>query len=182
MGSEPSPLPLDRLQRWMQAFVVHPGTPEDASSGAPSDELAGVSVPDVIRASRTLTPVERVAIYQRMYPIRMYEALEGDYPALQHFLGDDSFDALVRAYIETYPSRSYSLNRLGDHLPEFIRTTSGIKRPDFCYELARLELAVTEVFDAPETPPLSEAAIAGVPPEAWEHARLTPIAAFRLLS
>jgi hypothetical protein len=38
------------------------------------------------------------------------------------------------------------------------------------------------VFDAPETPPLSEAAIAAVPPDSWEHARLTPIAAFRLLS
>src|SRR5262245_46630384 len=183
MASEPSPLPLDRLPRWLQAFVVHPGTPEEAaSSGAPSEEFPGVSVPDVIRPSRTLAPVERVAIYQRMYPIRMYEALEGDYPALQHFLGDEGFDALVRAYVEVHPSRSYSLNRLGDHLPEFIRTASGIKRPDFCYELARLELAVTEAFDAPETPPLSEAAIAAVPPDAWEHARLTPIAAFRLLS
>jgi len=183
MAPDAGGLPLVRLQRWMQAVVVHPGTPEEAAASGPAaDEVPASRISDVIRPSQTLAPLERVAIYQRMYPLRMSEALEGDYPGLQHFLGDEGWGALVRAYIQAHPSRSYSLNRLGDHLPDFIRRSSGVRRQDFCYELARLELAVTEVFDAPETPALTEAAIANVPPEAWEKARLTPIAAFRLLA
>jgi hypothetical protein len=183
MASEAATIPLARLQRWMQAVVVHPGTPEEAVASSPaSEEVPASGIADVIRPSRTLSPLERVAIYQRMYPIRMYEALAGDYPGLEHFLGEEGFDALVRAYIQVHPSRSYSLNRLGDRLPDFIRTYPGVRRQDFCHELAGLELAVTEVFDGPESPRLSEAAVAGVPPEAWESARLEPVAAFRLLS
>jgi hypothetical protein len=48
--------------------------------------------------------------------------------------------------------------------------------------LARLELAMTEVFDEVETPALSAAAVAAVPPERWPEVRLRPIAAFRLLA
>ena len=58
----------------------------------------------------------------------------------------------------------------------------GAKRPELCHDLARLELALAEVFDAPETEPLSDAEIAAVPAESWEKARLAPIEAFRLLS
>jgi hypothetical protein len=124
--------------------------------------------------------VERVGIYHGMYLLRMEEALETDYPALQHFLGAGAFKDLVAAYVQVYPSRSYTLNRLGDHLPEFVKTAPGVPRREFCYDLARLELLATQVFDGPETKSLSADAIAAVPADAWERARLTPVAAFRL--
>ncbi|MFI5007824.1 MAG: putative DNA-binding domain-containing protein [Solirubrobacterales bacterium] len=168
-----SSLPLARLQRWMHEVVVYPGTVEEA----PAERIE-----DVILPSATLTAAERIEIYHAMYPLRMGEALASDYPALHHYLGDGAFGELVRVYVQAHPSRGYTLNRLGDHLPEFVKTAPGLRRPEFCHDLARLELAISEVFDAPETPPLSEAAIAAVPPEAWERAVLTPVAAFRLLS
>lgn len=177
-----SALPLDRMQRWMQAVVAHPGELEaalaspDAVAEVPRGELGSVILP-----SRTLAPEERVGIYHGMYLLRMADALEADYPALAHYLGEARFRELVRAYVQAHPSRSYTLNRLGDHLPEFV-ATAAVPRPAFCADLARLELAVTEVFDAPETPPLSEAAIAAVPAERWERARLEPIAALRLVA
>jgi hypothetical protein len=176
-------LPLERLQRWMQAVVVHPGETHEAI--ASPDALAEVGaehVGDVILPSRTLTPTERVGIYQEMYPLRMLEALESDYPALAHFLGHEGFHAFVVGYVQVHPSRHHSLNRLGDHVPEYVRTAPHIKSRAFCHDLARLELAVNQVFDAPETAPLSEAEIAAVPAEAWERARLTPITPFRLLA
>ena len=63
--------------------------------------------------------------------------------------------------MQVHPSRSYSLNRLGDHLPEFLETAAGIPRRAFCVDLARLERAMAQVFDAAETPPLSESAHRG---------------------
>ena len=172
---------LARLQRWMQGVVVHPGAIEQAL-GSPEAEVPVARLPEVILPSKTLSPAERVDIYHGMYPLRMEEALANDYPALQHFLGADAFREMVLEYVRVHPSRTYTLNRLGDHLPDFVRTAPGVKRRDFCHELATLERAVTEVFDAPETPALAEAAIAAVPPEAWEGARLQTITAFRLLS
>jgi hypothetical protein len=111
----------------------------------------------------------------------MEEALSSDYPALKHFLGDGEFLRMVARYVEVYPSRSYTLNRLGDHLPEFVASLDDLPKRDFCHELALLELALTGVFDATETAPLSPEAVRAVPPDAWETARLKPIEAFRLL-
>lgn len=175
-------IPLARVQRWMQEVVVHPGSIGEAlaSRGARA-ELPPSRLGDVVLPSRTLSAAERLEIYQRMYPLRMEEALEIDYPTLKAVLGDNGFRRFVRDYVASFPSRSYTLNRLGDHVPEFLRAARGVRHRGFCHDLARLELAMTEVFDEAETAPLSAAAIAAVPAEAWPALRLRPIAAFRLL-
>lgn len=176
-------LPLASVQRWLQSVVVHPDTPESAvASAAARAELEPQALPELILPSRHLTPLERVGIYHGMYLLRMEEALASDYPALKHFLGDQGFLELVRDYVQVHPSRSHSLNRLGDHLPDYIREAQGLPRREFCHDLARLELAVSQVFDAPETPTLAAEQVAAVPPEAWEGARLRPIEALRLLA
>lgn len=171
---------LGRVQRWMQAVVVHPGTVADGLRSAA--RRAGVRVEDALLPSARLTAAERVGIYHGMYLGRMVEALEGDYPHLRRILGADGFSALVRDYVRAYPSRTYTLNRLGDRLPDFVASAPRLRGRAFLHDLARVELAVSEVFDEEETPPLAAEAIAAVAPEAWERARLQPVAAFRLLA
>ena len=174
---------LDRLQRWMQGVVVHPGAASEAvASKRAAGEIAPKKIGDVILPSRTLEPLDRVAIYHGMYLLRMTEALVSDYEALSHFLGDQAFFELVRGYVQRHPSRSYSLNRLGDHLPEYLKKAPGLARRGFCVDLARLERAVARVFDARETPPVSAEAVAAVPEDAWEYARLRCVAGFELLA
>jgi hypothetical protein len=174
---------LERLQRWMQSVVVYPGTVEEAAADPKiAADVPAEGVGAVILPSAHLAPLERLEIYHSMYPLRMEEALSGDYPGLKHFLGDHDFFHLVQAYVQSHPSRSFTLAALGRHLPEFVAQAPFVRRRAFCHDLARLELAITEVFDAPETRALDEAAIAAVPADAWEGARLVPIAAFRLLA
>jgi Putative DNA-binding domain len=174
---------LDRLQRWMQAVVVHPGATRAAIAGADAArEVAPERLGDVVLPSRTLSPLERVGIYHGMYLLRMQEALVSDYEGLQHFLGERAFFELVRGYVQVHPSRSYSLNRLGDLMPEYIESAPGMRRRGFCADLARLERAVAQAFDAEETQAVSAEAVAAVPGEAWEHARLEPVAGFHLLA
>jgi hypothetical protein len=178
-----APPTLDRLQRWMQAAVVHPGDIEKAlASPLARREIARADVDAVILPSATLTAAQRVGVYQNMYLLRMEEALGSDYPGLKHFLGDEAFFSLVRDYVQVHPSRSYTLNRLGDKLPDYVAVAPDVRRRDFCADLARLERALSQVFDAPETPALDASAIDSVAPQAWDSARLTPIAAFRLLA
>ena len=173
---------LERIQRWMQACILDQGTCEQAitSEEAQAAIPAGVAR-SVVLPSKTLSSLERLDIYRGMYLLRMEEALAIDYPALKHFLGDDSFMKLVARYVEIFPSRSYTLNRLGDQLPEFLATVDGLPKKDFCRDLARLEYALTMVFDSAETPALTQEAVRAVPQDAWETARLRPVQAFRLL-
>jgi len=174
---------LDRLQRWMQEVVVHPGTVEDAiaSSGA-VQEIPAESLADVVRPSRSMTSAERIGVYHGMYLMRMEEALETDYPVIRYHIGDHQFSQLVQAYVRRFPSTSYTLNRLGDHLPHFFLDRPEWPQAAFLHDLSRLELAMTEVFDEVETGVLGAAELESVPPEKWEHSRLQPIAALRVLA
>jgi hypothetical protein len=179
MATDPS---LERIQRWMQACILNQGTAEEAIASGPAKSAIPVDeARKLVRPSKTLAPLERLDIYRDMYLLRMEEALAIDYPALKHFLGADEFMRLVARYVDVYPSRSYTLNRLGDHIPEYIATLDDLPKKDFCHELATLEYALTMVFDAPETASLTEEQVRAVPQDAWETARLKPIEALRLL-
>jgi Putative DNA-binding domain len=167
----------------MQAVVEQPGdAPEAVASAAARAELDPAEIGRVILPSKTLSSVERVGVYQGMYLLRMVEALENDFPAVAHFLGNDVFAALVTAYVTAHPSRSYTLNRLGDRFPGFVRSSEvpGVRRKAFVADLARLEALVTEVFDAPESPAWPAEEIARIPQDAWTRAVLRPIEALRL--
>ena len=181
MPQPPLELPLPRLQRWMQAVIEHPGSAEEAVASEPARaELDPADITRVIRPSKTLTSVERVGVYQGMYLMRMVEALQNDFPAVAHFLGEAPFLDLVTRYVAVHPSRSYTLNRLGDHFPEFIRKSRLVRTKGFVADLARLEHLVTEVFDSPESPAWPADEVARIPEEAWEGAILQPIGALRL--
>lgn len=154
--------PLRRLQRFVQAVVVHPGETRRAAAAAARRELGGKPPESALLPSRTLSAVERIGIYQGMYLLRMREALAADYPGLVHALGDDAFMGFVRAYVQRHPSRSYTLNRLGDHVPSYLMRTRRFPHGRFLADLARLELAVTEVFDAEAPEPVRRIRPAGV--------------------
>ncbi len=152
---------LERTQSWMYGVIADPRGVSIASREAD----------DYILPSRTLSAAERVLIYNGMYLSRFAEALAVDYPALAHFLGEDDFNALAARYVQKHPSTSYTLNRLGDSLPEFL---TGFER-----DLARLELAMTVVFDEEETP---AADLTQLPADRAESMRLIPIKAMRVLA
>ncbi|MEO6327191.1 MAG: DNA-binding domain-containing protein [Thermoanaerobaculia bacterium] len=174
---------LARMQGWMQSVVTHP---DGAEAGVESAE-AGVHFDAgrlglLVKTTGALTPLERLAIYQEMHLPRMVDALASDYPMLLSLVGREAFEELVAAYNRVHPSRSYTLNRLGDRFPEFLATHGAARGRQVRADLARLELAMTEVFDADETACVSSEEIAAIPPQAWSRARFQPIAALRLVS
>lgn len=174
---------LGRLQRWMQEVVVHPGTVEEAiASPGAEQEILAEKLGDVVLPSDSMTAAERVGVYHGMYLMRMEEALETDYAVLRYRLGSEAFSELVEEYVQRFPSRSYTLNRLGDHMPQFLADEEDRPDAEFLHDLARLELAMTQVFDEQEAPVLGAEDLEAVAPEAWETAVLRPIPAFRLLA
>lgn len=190
----PTPLDLATTQAWVQAVVTDPGEIDDAlTAPAAATFVPAEQVERVIRPSHSLTAQQRIGIYHGMYLLRMQEALQSDYPAVAWFLGEQRFERLVRDYVQRHPSRSYTLNRLGDHLPSFLQTW----RPDhdgkqavsiapleleFVAELAALELAITGSFDAEESAHLDAEQLAAIPPDQLVDLCLAPAASLRLIS
>ena len=152
---------FEKTQEWMYGVIADPRDIHIAARGAEK----------YIMPSRTLNAAERVGVYHGMYLARLAEALEVDYPALAYYLGAHEFYELASRYLQKHPSRSYTLNRLGDHFPGTLR---GFQR-----DLAKLELAMTQVFDEEENEP---ADLTQMPADRADVMRLVPINAFRMLA
>jgi hypothetical protein len=125
--------------------------------------------------SKTLRPEQRLRIYVDAYLARLVEALEEDFPAVSRLLGPRAFHRTCRAYLERHPSRSRSLNPLGRMLPEFLAGRAAAR------DLARLEVAMSEVFDAEAVRPLAPADFRRMEPGRLARARLGVVPALRLL-
>jgi len=187
-----APRSLDVVQRWFQAVVTHP---EGIDGGAASEEaqrlirLKRGELEAVIRRSRNLTAAERLSIYANAYYARLLECLASYYPVLQRAVGEEVFASFAFEYLQHYPSRSYTLDRLGESFARFLAETrpeepAELGWPDFLVDLAVLEWNVTRVFDGPgveHQPLLTPEALQAVPPERFGEARLAPVPCLRLL-
>jgi len=130
----------------------------------------------VIAPSATLDPAGRVAIYQTMYFWRLHEVLCEDFPKLRAAVGDE-FETLARDYLAVHPSENPSLHHLGTRLPGFlVNHAIGVARP-WLADLARLERARVDAFDAPDATPVVATDLRAIPPDAWADLRLEVIPA-----
>jgi hypothetical protein len=119
-----------------------------------------------------LSPVEQIDVYREQFFLRHVGSLREDYPALEHLVGWDAFEELARAYLAAIPPSGFSLRDLGARLPEFLRSAAPW-RDDLVYaDLARLEWAYVDAWDAADLPPLDPVKIAQMPEEAWPKARV----------
>ena len=140
-------------------------------AGQANADLTGVIAP-----SSTLDPSERVAIYQTMYFWRLHEVLREDFPKLHEALGDE-FETLARDYLAAHPSENPSVRHLGTRLPGFLATHAiGVARP-WLADLARLERARVDAFDAPDATPVVATDLRAIPPDDWADLRLEVIPA-----
>lgn len=202
---------LRGVQRWMQAVIVDP---DGVESGAVSDEARDaiqsreISIEDMILPSKALSSQQRLEVYANAYFARLLECLRDEYPALTFLLGEDTFNAFAFEYLQTYPSRSYTLADLGQAFPEFLDNNraaadsveddgnngneSGTKEEagadqswvDLMIDLARVERIYSEVFSGPgieETTTLQAEEIAAIAPDDIGNLRLEVAPCVRLL-
>jgi hypothetical protein len=186
---------FERIQRWMQSAVMHPDGVEEGMNSPEAREAidAGAdAIETVVTRSKALTAVERLSIYGNAYYARLLECMREEFPVTVHCLGEETFDAFAVAYLQKYPSKSYTLCELGARFPHYLVETRPereegepeVNWPEFLVDLAIFEWTFNEVFDGPGTEGkeiLDEAQIRAVPPERWPEARLAPVPCLRLL-
>jgi hypothetical protein len=187
-----APRSLDAVQRWFQAVVTHP---EGVEGGAESEEaqrlirLQRGELEAVIRRSKSLTAAERMAIYANAYYARLLECMEAWFPVLKSALGEEVFNGFAFEYLQQYPSKSYTLDRLGENFARFLNETRPEGEeggwPDFLIDLATLEWNIHQVFDGPGVefqPLLTAETLQAFPAERFAESRLVPVPCLRLLS
>jgi hypothetical protein len=177
---------LETLERWMQAVVMHPEGAEAGLRSRPARRLlasAARAPSAIVLPSKQLSSVERLGIYAHMYYARLIEVMEGEYPTLRQVLGPREFDAACRRFVAKHPSRTRTLNTLSAGFPDFLaKTLPRTSRNSLAVDVARIERAMEDVFDAPRAEPMTAAQFAAIGADAWERVSLRLNPALVLLS
>jgi hypothetical protein len=128
----------------------------------------------------------RLEVYAHAWFHRIHQALAGDFGALARVLGEDGFRALVEAYLTAHPPSHFSLRDAGARLSGFLAGSPAAaalrEGCPFAPDLARLEWAIVESFDAADAAPLPREALAATPAERWAELRFVFQPALRLLA
>lgn len=196
LDSPTRPHELDVVQRWFQAVVSHPS---GVGEGVDSNKAQGLiclkrdELEKIVRSTRRFSASERLSVYANAYYARLLECLGESFPVLKHALGEDTFNEFAFGYLQTYPSRSYTLNRLGEEFARYLdetrpdrggREEQGPDWPDFLIDLARLELVIGQVFDGPgleQEDCINHESLQSIAPDQWLQARLKLAVCLKLL-
>ena len=135
---------------------------------------------EVFAGDEKLPAVDRVDIYANMYFYRLLDALREDYPRVEAAIGGRAFHNLVTDYLLRHPSGHPSLRYLGRFLPEFLRSHAILRECPYLADLAALEWARVDTFDAPDTTPVTRDDLARLPQDRAGEVRPRLIPAFRL--
>jgi hypothetical protein len=158
---------------------------QDDFAGWVTAKGAPVETPGLVGDERA-SAAERLGVYRHAYLARLVAALRDDFPTLRLALGAPAFDALARDYVRAYPSRHPSLRFAGDRLAAFLAShadaAEGRARTPWAADLAALEWAITDAFDAADAPALTRADLAALAPERWAELALAPLPGARLLA
>jgi hypothetical protein len=135
-----------------------------------------------VLSSKSLSSVERLDIYAHMYYARLLEVLTAEYPTTRQILGDRAFGRACRQFVRRNPSKHRTLNRLSEKFPDFLsRHLPAGNRRGLAVDVARIERAMEDVFDAPRAEPLTAAGFAAIGADEWHRVRLRVIPALQLL-
>lgn len=127
--------------------------------------LGGTAPEGLLREPARHEPL--LHIYQHAYRARLVAALRDNHGVLPRAMGDEAFDALAEAYLQAHPSRHPSIRWFGHRLADFMVANSELVPHPAFVDLARMEWALRDAFDAGDATPLTPAGLAALPPDGW---------------
>jgi len=161
---------LHDLQKTFAEALVLPNSFADDAKWRARGETA-------FTGNARVTPIGQLDIYREQFWIRHVNCLREDFPVLLALVGDEEFEAIARDYLAAYPPKKFQLRHLGEDLAEFLGTRDDALLAD----LAAVEWAFIDAFDAADAPPLDPATISAIAEDDWPNARLVLHPSLQLL-
>lgn len=108
-----------------------------------------------------------LGVYRHAYKGRLVDVVGHDYERLWSFMGDDAFRQMARVYIDRHPSCHPNVRYFSRALPEFLETSADYAPLKVLADLARLERALNDAFDAADKPVVTVGVLTRYAPEQW---------------
>ena len=126
-----------------------------------------------IASTPMMSAPQRLRIYSSAYRLRLKEALSTDYEKLHGYLGDEQFEQLMDDYIDSHTSSTYSLRYYSIDLPTWLSAQAQYNNYPQLMELASIEKAFADSFDAETIPAINLSVFAEVSATAWPDMTFT---------
>lgn len=174
---------LGSMQRRIWRIITDPEGVEAASARETAD--GGPAIDRFVRDDCDMAACDRLAVYANAYFVRIHDCLREDHPALAATLGEAVFHDLVRTYLMMYPPSRPSLRHAGAKLASHLRTEPFAaifgSRCAYAADLAALEWAILDAFDAPDATPIGTDSLAKIPTDEWMSLRFEVTPSLRML-
>ncbi|MGC2209771.1 MAG: putative DNA-binding domain-containing protein [Candidatus Korobacteraceae bacterium] len=161
---------LLEFQRAVARAVMQPMSSRNyiKRGGADRRTRDGVAL---VKPNSRLSSLERLEIYNRSYWSRVLDALGEDFLGVRAVVGAKGFEQIRRRYLDDCPSESFTMRNLGRHLSAWMERNRAVVGANYeiALDMARLEWAEIESFDAAEHERLGPAEIAAMGPASTLH-------------
>ncbi len=149
MYDQHAPRSLTKIEEWFGGAISRPLLEDEHAKPIDATPL--------IKPSPTLTPFERIEIYNQQYWYRLLTVMQGTFPLLTRLFGFKDFnDSIAIPYLAENPPHSWSLNELGDTLPAYLETHYAEQDADIVHLAAKLDWAYNKSFVEGSRRPLRE--------------------------
>lgn len=144
-------------------------------------QRSGSTLPE-IRTPPGRDKAKRLAVYQSAYKLRLIEILGLSHEKLWAYLGDEQFHEMADRYFDACPSSHPNARFVSARLPQFLATDGRYTGQPVLAEIAAIEEALEDVFDAADAPLATMADLAALPAERIDGLTLVFSPSLRLLA
>lgn len=130
------------------------------------------SLPAPVSAVSEAQRQKRFAVYRNNIHASLATALAARFPVVERLVGEEFFRAMAQVFVRLHPPRSPVLSEYGAHFADFIDGFEPAADVPYLADVARLEWQRNRAYNAADGDPVSIAALAALPPEQIEAARL----------
>lgn len=124
-----------------------------------------------VESTSTLPAGRRLDIYHNAYRVRLAELLADTYERVVLYIGDGSFNAAARAFVEEHPPTSRNLRNYGSAFPAFL--ADAFPNDPEVAELAVMDGQLRNTFDAADAEALQAADIVALQTQDWDSVVFT---------
>lgn len=143
---------------------------------------AALPVPAGLVSPRGTPDRSRFAVYRNNVHVSLVAALAARFAVTRQVVGETFFAGMARLYVGEHKPTSPVLLHYGDNFPDFIAAFPPASGLPYLADLARLELAWSDAYNAAEGLIAMPADLAAMPAEALAGLRLVLAPATRLVA
>jgi hypothetical protein len=100
---------------------------------------------------------KRFSVYRNNVAASLTRSLEAAFPTVRKLVGDEFFAAMAGVFLRAHPPTSRMMMLYGDALPGWLETFPPVAHLGYLPDVARLDQAMRESYQAADSAPLPEA-------------------------